>query len=409
MKKIFYFLLAFLIINCILIIDNCTAQWTMVSNIPNVTSQSLIKIFIPNGKIFVNTAGGCYCSSNDGVTFINKTPGILEIDGIDILNNEIYIISSYNAQVLKSINEGNNWLNITGNLTNFFMAQVFKDNFVFVNDYGLNHFYYSSNNGIIWEMVYPNSITNKIQKMLRINNNLFISVYNASYGGGVFQSTDNGFSWISKMNGLPIDDADYYIAKRDSTLFCSEFWSGIYKSTNYGYNWTKISNITGVRDFFSFNNKLFIINTLQSYISSDNGANWINIKANLSSVWNQNIVAKDDYIFVLKDNGDIWRRTISGISCIEEKQTSLKYSLSQNYPNPFNPITTLKFDVSKTSFVLLRIFDISGREITTLINEKLNPGTYETQWNASEYSSGVYFYRLETSDFSETKKMILMK
>ncbi|MCX6165403.1 MAG: T9SS type A sorting domain-containing protein, partial [Ignavibacteriae bacterium] len=75
----------------------------------------------------------------------------------------------------------------------------------------------------------------------------------------------------------------------------------------------------------------------------------------------------------------------------------------------FNPITKIQFDISKSSNVVLKIFDITGKEINTLVNEKLNAGTYETQWNADNYPSEVYFYRLETTDYIVTKKMILIK
>ncbi len=85
------------------------------------------------------------------------------------------------------------------------------------------------------------------------------------------------------------------------------------------------------------------------------------------------------------------------------------YSLSQNYPNPFNPSTFIKFDVSKSSFVSLVVFDVLGREVAVLVNEDLNPGTYEADWNASSYPSGVYFYTLRTEGFTETKRMVLVK
>lgn len=99
-------------------------------------------------------------------------------------------------------------------------------------------------------------------------------------------------------------------------------------------------------------------------------------------------------------------------------------SLSQNYPNPFNPQTKIKFDIpanvkSETSnlsklplrkaSVKLVIYDLLGREVTTLVNQELKPGTYETEWDGSNYSSGIYFYKLVAGDFTETKKMVLMK
>lgn len=85
------------------------------------------------------------------------------------------------------------------------------------------------------------------------------------------------------------------------------------------------------------------------------------------------------------------------------------FSLFQNYPNPFNPNTNIKFQVAKLSDVKLIIYDEMGREIETLINEELKPGIYEAEWDASNYPSGVYFYKLMTSEFTETRKMVLVK
>ena len=85
------------------------------------------------------------------------------------------------------------------------------------------------------------------------------------------------------------------------------------------------------------------------------------------------------------------------------------YMLHQNYPNPFNPTTKIKFELPKSSFVKLIVYDILGREVVKLVNEKLTAGSYETEWNAGEFASCVYFYKLVTNDFSETKKMLLIK
>ncbi len=88
-----------------------------------------------------------------------------------------------------------------------------------------------------------------------------------------------------------------------------------------------------------------------------------------------------------------------------------QYSLSQNYPNPFNPVTKIKFDISGSSETqtLLSVYDVLGREVTVLVNQQLQPGTYEADWDASAYPSGVYFYKLEIGSFTDTKKMVLIK
>ena len=85
------------------------------------------------------------------------------------------------------------------------------------------------------------------------------------------------------------------------------------------------------------------------------------------------------------------------------------FSLSQNYPNPFNPYTKIRFALPKSSFVKLVIYDVIGSEVATIVNERLKAGTYEADWSADKFTSGVYFYRLTTESYSQTMKMILVK
>lgn len=100
--------------------------------------------------------------------------------------------------------------------------------------------------------------------------------------------------------------------------------------------------------------------------------------------------------------------TVIGIQNISS-QSPEKFELSQNYPNPFNPSTKIKFSLTKTSFAEMKIYNILGQQVAVLVNESLKPGIYEVSFNASVFPSGVYFYRLVTNDFTETKKMVLIK
>lgn len=86
-----------------------------------------------------------------------------------------------------------------------------------------------------------------------------------------------------------------------------------------------------------------------------------------------------------------------------------KFELSQNYPNPFNPNTTITFGLKNSGYTSLKIFDVTGREVATLVNEKLNAGSYNVNWDATGFSSGAYFYRLQSSGHLETKKMMLIR
>ena len=85
------------------------------------------------------------------------------------------------------------------------------------------------------------------------------------------------------------------------------------------------------------------------------------------------------------------------------------YSLSQNYPNPFNPTTNIKFSIPKSGYVKLVIYDITGKEVETLIDENLTGGTYKADFDGSNLASGIYLYNISASDFTETKKMMLIK
>jgi hypothetical protein len=111
--------------------------------------------------------------------------------------------------------------------------------------------------------------------------------------------------------------------------------------------------------------------------------------------------------------------TISGIKIFSNGLVSVDFkdrnlspnqmTLYQNYPNPFNPITTIRFDLPKSSFVTLKIFDVLGREVTTLINEKKSAGEYTVKWNSKGLPSGMYLYQLKAGNFIETKKLVLQK
>jgi type IX secretion system substrate protein len=100
--------------------------------------------------------------------------------------------------------------------------------------------------------------------------------------------------------------------------------------------------------------------------------------------------------------------TMTSIESIEEILPD-SYMLYNNYPNPFNPTTAISFQLSAVSDVKLSIYDMNGKKVATLINDNKPAGYYELNWDASNFSSGIYFYRLQAGDFIDTKKMVFMK
>ncbi len=103
------------------------------------------------------------------------------------------------------------------------------------------------------------------------------------------------------------------------------------------------------------------------------------------------------------------QKDLVATSNVEVNNIVLSYQLQQNYPNPFNPITTIKYSIPSPNMVTIKIFDILGTEVTTLINEFKNAGFYEVNFDGSKLSSGTYFYRIKSGTFSETKKLLLLK
>lgn len=118
----------------------------------------------------------------------------------------------------------------------------------------------------------------------------------------------------------------------------------------------------------------------------------------------------------LLNNEYIWAISVGrykgSVVGIEEQGNNVLpkiFNLRQNHPNPFNPSTKIKFELPKNNYVTLKIYDAIGSEIASLVNEQLNAGTYEVDWDGSGYASGVYYYSMITSDYVDTKKMILIK
>jgi hypothetical protein len=110
-------------------------------------------------------------------------------------------------------------------------------------------------------------------------------------------------------------------------------------------------------------------------------------------------------------DGIILKTTNGGVTYAEEEINDLilDYYLSNNYPNPFNPSTKIRYSVPHPSKVTIKVFDVLGNELETLMNEEKPAGTYEITWYAENLPSGVYFYRIQAGNYVETKKMVLMK
>jgi photosystem II stability/assembly factor-like uncharacterized protein len=194
----------------------------------------------------------------------------------------------------------------------------------------------------------------------------------------------------------------------------------ILKTTNGGTNWTQQYGGTAHEDLKSVK----FVNANTGYVAGDNGTmlkttnggvNWVSQtppKRNKSSTADLNSVYFIDANtgWIVGANGTILKTTNGGVFIYNiSNEIPGKYVLHQNYPNPFNPSTTIIFDLPESGFVSLIIYDVLGREVVTLLNKELKAGSYTGVWNAGDYNSGVYFYRLRAGDYVETRKCLLIK
>jgi hypothetical protein len=131
----------------------------------------------------------------------------------------------------------------------------------------------------------------------------------------------------------------------------------------------------------------------------------------LPSVYVTGFAADNGTLYTSTQFNTVWKRPIAEIitGIQDAKQIPVEFALSQNYPNPFNPTTTINYSVSKSNSVTLKVYNVMGKEVETLVNEQKAPGNYEVRFDASKLASGIYFYQLKSGSLVSTKKLVLLK
>jgi photosystem II stability/assembly factor-like uncharacterized protein len=241
----------------------------------------------------------------------------------------------------------------------------------------------------------------------------------------IFRTTD-GQNWTNVSNGgvpnrYPTDIHVNPNNSREVYATFGGFGSGhVFKSTNAGVNWTDISgNLPDLPHHCvvidpQYPQNIYVGNDLGVYVSTNNGVNWFSYSVGMpyALVFDLTIVYPNRHIRATTHGNGVFERSLVSnplLGIVNNGQLPKEFKLFQNYPNPFNPSAKIKFDIAKTGNVTLSVFDITGRLVTSLVNERLQPGSYEVKFDGTGYSSGIYFYRLSTENFTDTKKMMLVK
>lgn len=325
---------------------------------------------------FANETSFIYKSSDKGITWENKFGPIdkLVIYDFEVLpNGEIYALGNSGwgySEIYKSTDNGETWIQNyqTDNSSSIRLYDI-----QFINNsigyvYGDGVCYKTIDGGNNWNN--SNSLPRETIKYFwsDINHGFIITIDNM-----LKRTIDSGNTWseITLDNNNKIYDI-YFVEPQTGWLCTSQ---NVYITTNYGTTWEKenipIINSTQYPDFRKF------------YFYKNQG--W------LVGSWGY-ILIRDEYL-----------------TGIEEGILPKVYSLSQNYPNPFNPNTKISYSISKSGLVSLKVYDILGREIISLLNETMEAGSYEVTFDGSKCSSGIYFYKITFGDYIKIKKMVLLK
>jgi hypothetical protein len=397
MKKLFVILV-------MLVTMGANAQWVQINNGIPVGSDNVVLATITfDNKIFCSSdSWGVFYSTNNGNSWMQTSLVGVTVFCFTYSGNNLFAGTDHGVYI--STNFGMNWSQ-TGMIT-YYIAYALSVNgnriYAGTNSYGL---LYSTNNGINW-----------IETTLSDNTILSIyfngdTIFAGTTYNGIYISTDNGVSWINKGLIFPTNVNNFL--KLGNNIFAATN-RGIFITTNNGTNWDSYG-LSGqpVTRFASVGNNIFAgINPNGVYLSTNGGVSWI--QQNQGFFGNpaiHSLLIYSNYIFAGTYGYSIWRRPLSDFVGIQNISTVIpsKYSLSQNYPNPFNSMCNVQFSMSNTGNVKLVVYDVMGREVQTLVNERLSARTYEVKFDGSMLNSGVYFYKLITEGFTETKKMLLIK
>jgi hypothetical protein len=233
----------------------------------------------------------------------------------------------------------------------------------------------------------------------------------------MYYSTNGGDEWLLAQGS--IGKIIYGLTILDSLMFACTESRGILRSTDKGLTWSQFNIDFPLMDIMTIINnpktEHIFISCLNDgiYRSTNLGASWHEVNSGLPPITSTgkrlSINPKTGMLFLGFGYDGVYRSTQDNIPIEEPEEIPTTYSLSQNYPNPFNPTTKIQYSIPEASYVRLSVYNGMGQEMMQLVNENQSAGKYIVDLNAQNLPSGVYFYRLQTGKFVDTKKMLLIK
>lgn len=299
--------------------------------------------------------------------------------------------------------------------------------------YGTNKIYRTTDGATSWIAISDTLTTDPPSSMLGTITTIAVAPTNSDYilagteDSNVWATFDGGTKWNHLSATLP----DRYVTRvifdpKDENIFYVTFsglkWrdpeSHVFRTTNKGEDWTDISNnlpdapVNAIAVDNIKSNVIYIGSDVGVFYSTDAGASWQALGTGIPIVPinDMKIHPTSNSLVAGTHARGMYKLNISPLTGIEdEEELPTNFVLHQNYPNPFNPTSRIKYQLSKTGDVNLRVFDALGSEIKTLVNKTQSAGTYEVDFNGSNLASGIYFYSLSVGSSNEIRKMILVK
>ncbi len=449
-KQFFAFLLAIVFLSGIR--SEVFSQWTLAGLVSNPGTFPSISV-VDQNTIWV--AGGptgtpvIARSTNGGTnwTAIPTTGVLLEVYCVWAVDaNTAYVGdggaaggAGGNARVYKTTNAGLNWTVAmsTGGSAGFFNGIVFSKTTpsfgIAQSDppTGAGQPYYvgvTTDGGNTWTATAPPGFagTASAQNSVVVIDNLFYG-FGSNTSPPAFIYTSNGGANWSKSNTAVAGNFTSGVAFSDDKLrglvTSSTSLPNMARTTNGGANFTTVTGVAGLTGYSTIK---WIEGTNTVYVSSNIGAsgviqkstngglNWaVMSTATLTGVTHMEFrrVGTTVYGFAVTANGAVLKltETITTVNSISSNVPA-DFKLDQNFPNPFNPSTTINFSIPNSSKVNLKIYNSLGKEVTTLVDEFLNAGSYSAEFEASsDLTSGIYFYTITAGNFTDTKKLMLLK
>ena len=376
-----------------------------------IPKEDIASLLLPgDGSVVAGSLGNrVFVSTNTGGTWGQTFPGEICDNVYTFLEAPPRILAGTDCGIYSSTDGGRLWEDVsqtqfTGGA--FGLAGNGQGKIFAGTNFGVHA---STDNGTTWT-----SSGLSAYKITSVVVNGADECFALSGANGVFVSTDGGTTWTSA--GLARSDLQT-IAANGLNVYVGA-GGGIYASTDKGGTWTFSPVVDAFVYSLAFTNASTIVAGTGGgiYVSIDGGISWVQRNTGLSQGIILSVaVDPQGYLYAGALHGGVYKST-QILTGVEEKQRSaVSFGLMQNYPNPFNPVTVIRYSVPVgQSFltvnpVSLRVYDMLGQIVATLVDGPKAPGEYSAQWDATNAPSGMYFYRLVAGSFSDVRKMIYLK